>query len=108
MLLNRLRKNHRRLKPWLRNTGTSCYRLYDADMPEYAVAIDIYEGHPHVAEYAAPKKVDPDAAQTRFEDALAATGALRRYPRMSPCPPNVGSDSGAASNTASSTGRASA
>ncbi len=86
MLLNRLRKNHRRLKPWLRNTGTSCYRLYDADMPEYAVAIDIYEGHPHVAEYAAPKKVDPDAAQTRFEDALAATRAFAALPADEPVP----------------------
>ena len=93
MLLNRLRKNHRRLKPWLRNTGTSCYRLYDADMPEYAVAIDIYEGHPHVAEYAAPKKVDPDGKPVS-KMPWRQRGPLRRYPRMSPCPPNVGSEAG--------------
>ena len=72
MLANRLRKNQRRLKPWLRYSGTSCYRLYDADMPEYAVAIDIYEGCPHVAEYAAPKTVDPALAERRFGESLSA------------------------------------
>lgn len=72
MLVNRLRKNQRRLQPWLRDSGTTCYRLYDADMPEYAVAIDVYEGFPHVAEYAPPKTVDPAMAQRRFEEALSA------------------------------------
>ena len=72
MLLNRLNKNQRRLKSWLAKNGTSCYRLYDADMPEYAVAIDLYEGTPHVAEYAAPKTISEDAAQQRFDEALAA------------------------------------
>lgn len=81
MLANRLRKNQRRLKPWLRDSGTTCYRLYDADMPEYAVAIDIYEGCPHVAEYAAPKTVDPALAERRFGEALSA---VREVLGMSP------------------------
>ncbi len=81
MLVNRLRKNQRRLKPWLRDSGTTCYRLYDADMPEYAVAIDIYEGCPHVAEYAAPKTVDPALAERRFGEALSA---VREVLGMSP------------------------
>ena len=80
MLLNRLQKNYRRLKPWLKTTGTSCYRLYDADMPEYAVAIDIYGDHPHVAEYVAPKRVDEHAAQQRFEEALSAVRAFMSLP----------------------------
>jgi 23S rRNA (guanine2445-N2)-methyltransferase / 23S rRNA (guanine2069-N7)-methyltransferase len=73
MLANRLRKNQKGLKKWLRAEGISCYRLYDADLPEYALAIDIYgSADPrdqakerrfvHVQEYA-PRQVDPrDAA----------------------------------------------
>lgn len=72
MLANRLRKNQRRLKSWLQRDKVSCYRLYDADLPEYAAAIDIYEGAPHVAEYAPPKHIDPAVADTRLHETLTA------------------------------------
>jgi len=72
MLANRLMKNQRRLASWLKKTGVSCYRLYDADMPEYAAAIDIYEGRVHVAEYAPPKSIDGVAAEKRFVEVLDA------------------------------------
>jgi len=72
MLANRLMKNQRRLAPWLKKTGVSCYRLYDADMPEYAAAIDVYEGRVHVAEYAPPKSIDAAAAEKRFAEVLDA------------------------------------
>ena len=42
MLANRLRKNQKRLRKWLKSNDNICYRLYDADLPEYAVAIDCY------------------------------------------------------------------
>jgi len=67
MLLNRLQKNQRRLKGWLKKTGVSCYRLYDADMPEYAAAIDIYEQRIYVQEYAAPSTIETHVAKQRFE-----------------------------------------
>ena len=73
MFANRLKKNQRRLKNWLKRSGTTCYRLYDADMPEYAVAVDIYEGQPHVAEYAPPKQVSEDDATRRFEECILGT-----------------------------------
>lgn len=72
MLANRLMKNQRRLAAWLKKTGVSCYRLYDADMPEYAAAIDVYEGRVHVAEYAPPKSIDAAAAEKRFAEVLDA------------------------------------
>ena len=53
-------------------TRSECYRLYDADMPEYALAVDIYGDWVHVQEYAAPKSIDPAKAQARLFDALAA------------------------------------
>lgn len=72
MLCNRLEKNSRRLASWIATSGVTCYRLYDADMPEYAVAIDVYEGRVHVSEYAPPKSVSDAAAEKRFGEVLAA------------------------------------
>ncbi len=42
MFANRLRKNLRNIGGWARRNDIDCYRLYDADMPEYAFAVDIY------------------------------------------------------------------
>lgn len=72
MFANRLQKNLKQLGKWARREGIECYRLYDADMPEYALAIDLYRDWVHVQEYAAPKSIDPDKAQARLLDALAA------------------------------------
>jgi 23S rRNA (guanine2445-N2)-methyltransferase / 23S rRNA (guanine2069-N7)-methyltransferase len=72
MFANRLQKNLKQLGKWARKAGIDCYRLYDADMPEYALAIDLYEDWVHVQEYAAPKSIDPEKAQARLFDALAA------------------------------------
>ncbi|NRB56262.1 MAG: bifunctional 23S rRNA (guanine(2069)-N(7))-methyltransferase RlmK/23S rRNA (guanine(2445)-N(2))-methyltransferase RlmL [Salinicola sp.] len=72
MFANRLQKNRKRLSKWLKKSGEACYRLYDADMPEYALAIDVYGHQVHVQEYAAPKSVDPGRAQRRLMDALSA------------------------------------
>ena len=72
MFANRLAKNRKRLRRWLRSEGVSCYRVYDADMPEYAVAVDVYENRwVHVQEYAPPPTVQPEAAQRRLQEALA-------------------------------------
>ncbi|MDI5933951.1 bifunctional 23S rRNA (guanine(2069)-N(7))-methyltransferase RlmK/23S rRNA (guanine(2445)-N(2))-methyltransferase RlmL [Halomonas kalidii] len=70
MFANRLEKNRKRLRKWLKQSGESCYRLYDADMPEYALAIDVYGTRVHVQEYAPPKTIDADQAQRRLFDAL--------------------------------------
>lgn len=72
MFANRLQKNLRQLGKWARREGVECYRLYDADMPEYALAVDLYRDWVHVQEYAAPRSIDPDKAQARLLDALAA------------------------------------
>ncbi|HEX2572034.1 MAG TPA: bifunctional 23S rRNA (guanine(2069)-N(7))-methyltransferase RlmK/23S rRNA (guanine(2445)-N(2))-methyltransferase RlmL [Polyangia bacterium] len=68
---NRLRKNLRHLGKWARRDGVSCYRVYDADLPEYAVAVDLYEDAAHVQEYAPPATVDAARAAARLSDALA-------------------------------------
>ena len=68
---NRLKKNLRHLRKWAQREGVTCYRVYDKDLPEYAVAVDWYEGWAHVQEYAPPKTVDPVMAQRRLLDLLA-------------------------------------
>lgn len=83
MFANRLRKNLRSLSKWARNEGIDCYRLYDADMPEYAFAIDVYCGTRtwvHVQEYAPPASVDPYSAETRRQDVLSAVPAVLHIP----------------------------
>jgi len=74
MLANRLRKNIKKLKSWVKKNDIHCYRLYDADLPEYALAIDIYDGEKkwvHVQEYEAPKTIDEAKSIQRLRDALA-------------------------------------
>lgn len=70
---NRLLKNRKHLGRWLKREAIHAYRLYDADIPEYALAVDLYEGEQrwvHVQEYEAPKSVDPEKAQQRLQEAL--------------------------------------
>ncbi len=72
MFANRITKNKKNLAKWLKKNDVGCYRLYDADMPEYSVAVDYYEGWIYVAEYAPPAKIDPAAAESRLNEVLAA------------------------------------
>jgi 23S rRNA (guanine2445-N2)-methyltransferase / 23S rRNA (guanine2069-N7)-methyltransferase len=78
--VNRLRKNLRHLGRWAAREGVTCYRLYDADLPEYAVAVDRYEQWLHVQEYAPPPSVDPARARERLEQVMAALPAVLDVP----------------------------
>ncbi len=67
---NRLKKNTKTLKGWLKSNQIDCYRLYDADIPEYNVAIDIYGDYLVIQEYAAPKTIDEQKAKKRLQEVL--------------------------------------
>lgn len=69
-LANRIRKNWDHLRPWAEKNAISCFRLYDADLPEYNLAIDIYEGWVHIQEYAPPKTIKPEKSSERFNTGL--------------------------------------
>ena len=74
MFGNRLRKNLEVLGKWARREDVSCYRAYDADMPEYAFAIDLYgngERYACVQEYAAPATVVEEKVRNRRAEAVA-------------------------------------
>ncbi|MGI8560005.1 MAG: bifunctional 23S rRNA (guanine(2069)-N(7))-methyltransferase RlmK/23S rRNA (guanine(2445)-N(2))-methyltransferase RlmL [Luteimonas sp.] len=88
MLANRLRKNLRALKSWRMREGIDCFRVYDADLPEYATAIDVYTeaADPdatwlHVQEYAAPKDIPEADVRRRFGEILSASREVFGLPR---------------------------
>ncbi|MES4612260.1 MAG: bifunctional 23S rRNA (guanine(2069)-N(7))-methyltransferase RlmK/23S rRNA (guanine(2445)-N(2))-methyltransferase RlmL [Ewingella sp.] len=70
---NRLRKNVKKLEKWAKQQGIECYRLYDADLPDYNVAVDRYGSKIVVQEYAPPKTVDAQKARQRLFDVINAT-----------------------------------
>ncbi len=70
---NRLQKNSKKIEKWARQQGINAYRLYDADLPEYNLAVDRYDDHIVVQEYAAPKNIDENKARQRLLDAVTAT-----------------------------------
>jgi len=79
----RLRKNARLRAKWAKREDVTCYRVYDADLPDYAVSIELYRGtNPatgeptnrswlQIFEYAAPKDIDPLLARSRLMDVLS-------------------------------------
>ncbi|ODP97100.1 23S rRNA (guanine(2445)-N(2))/(guanine(2069)-N(7))-methyltransferase [Salinivibrio sp. SS3] len=75
---NRLRKNMAKLDKWAKKQTLECYRLYDADLPNYKAAIDRYRDYLVIQEYAAPKTIEPEKARRRLLDmvraAIAVTG----------------------------------
>jgi 23S rRNA (guanine2445-N2)-methyltransferase / 23S rRNA (guanine2069-N7)-methyltransferase len=89
MFANRLRKNAASLAAWARAAGIACYRVYDADMPEYAFSVDLYqaavdspdEAWAYVQEYAAPATVDVSKARARRQEAFAVIPEVLGVPR---------------------------
>lgn len=84
MLINRFKKNQKQLKNWLKHSETNAYRLYDADIPEYAAAIDLYGDRVHIQEYQAPKTVDETKAKQRLQELCDAVAHA-----LQPNPENV-------------------
>ncbi len=67
---NRLKKNRKNLKGWLKSNGIEAYRLYDGDIPEFNVAVDIYGEYLVIQEYAAPKTIEEDKAKKRLQEVI--------------------------------------
>ncbi len=95
MFANRLKKNLKKLKSWRERENITCFRAYDADLPEYNLAIDVYQSvgkrsdsdawtrrHEkekrwiNVQEYQAPKTVAEKQARLRLREALGEIIAI--------------------------------
>ncbi len=88
MVANRLRKTQKASRRWRSQDGVDCYRAYDADLPEYAAAIDVYTPLDtpdapwlHVQEYAAPAEIPEHVTRRRLADLLAAAREVFGVPR---------------------------
>ncbi|MBD9358340.1 bifunctional 23S rRNA (guanine(2069)-N(7))-methyltransferase RlmK/23S rRNA (guanine(2445)-N(2))-methyltransferase RlmL [Methylomonas albis] len=84
MFANRLRKNLKKIGKWAKQNQVSCYRLYDADLPEYAVAVDVYLGEKtwvNVQEYESPKTIDPAKANQRLAGAMVEIPKVLEIPK---------------------------
>ena len=58
LLFNRLLKRYRHLKKWARRTGTNAFRLYDRDIPEIPLVLDLYDDAVSGALYKRPYEKD--------------------------------------------------
>jgi 23S rRNA (guanine2445-N2)-methyltransferase / 23S rRNA (guanine2069-N7)-methyltransferase len=91
MFANRLAKNLKRLRGWAQRESISCYRLYDADMPEYAFAIDRYQtlepeqSWLYVQEYAAPAEIERETVRRRRGEVLASLPEVTGVPAERIC-----------------------
>jgi 23S rRNA (guanine2445-N2)-methyltransferase / 23S rRNA (guanine2069-N7)-methyltransferase len=88
MFANRLRKNLKNARSWANKNNIRCYRIYDADMPEYSFAIDLYGSAEdpdlfwaYVQEYAAPDSINRDAARMRRLQVLSVLPEVLTLPR---------------------------
>lgn len=88
MVANRLRKNIKHLQSWTKREAVTCYRVYDADLPEYSAAVDLYqecEGEQrrflHVQEYQAPETIPEADSKRRFGELLNALKDVFQLPR---------------------------
>lgn len=86
MFANRVRKNLKQLASWRRREGVGCFRVYDADMPEYAFAIDLYTAADEserwlvVQEYQAPAAIPEETVRKRRSEALAGLVVATEVP----------------------------
>lgn len=67
---NRLRKNLKQRRKWAKKQGFEAYRVYDADIPEYNVAVDLYKDMVVVSEYAPPSEINPAKTERRLNDVM--------------------------------------
>ncbi len=86
MVANRLRKNLDKLARWRQQEQVACFRAYDADIPEYACAVDVYttlagDTWLHVQEYAAPADIPGATTRKRLNDLLLAVREVFAVPR---------------------------
>jgi 23S rRNA (guanine2445-N2)-methyltransferase / 23S rRNA (guanine2069-N7)-methyltransferase len=81
-LVNRIKKNKKQILKWAKQQDLDCFRIYDADLPEYNVAIDCYQDFVIVQEYKAPKDIPEAVTEKRLTEVLLV------LPELLDCPPD--------------------
>ncbi|MGE7778188.1 class I SAM-dependent methyltransferase [Chitinophaga sp. NPDC101104] len=81
MFENRLAKVYKHLAKTARRQGITCFRLYDRDLPEFPLIIELYEDKVSVAEYISSHGMDDDAYDAWLEQSVVAVGKVLEVPR---------------------------
>ncbi len=68
---NRLAKNYKHYAKWARRQDIEAWRVYDKDVPQFPVAIDIYGEHCHLQEYDTGWEIE-DAEHAEWLEAVVA------------------------------------
>ncbi len=84
----RLRKVAKERTRWARKAGVTCFRVYDADLPDYPVSVDVFQGAGSnegqlfavIEERPRPRSVDVQRAGRHFADAVVLTAAVLDIP----------------------------
>ena len=69
-LANRLKKNFRKLQPWASSHALDCFRLYDRDLPQFNVTIDIVGSSLYINEFSPSPEADPKQVDSRFSQVI--------------------------------------
>ena len=94
---DRLKKMYKQRRSAAQAQDVSCYRIYDCDLPDFALSIDMYtedagylsefgRGHHEPAqflmidEYAAPREIDANKAKRRLYDAIQLASLICNVP----------------------------
>jgi len=84
MFANRLQKNFKKMAKWAKQNQVFAYRVYDADLPEYAAAVDVYQCEKTwvvVQEYQSPKSIDEEKANARLAGLIAEIPHVLNVPK---------------------------
>jgi 23S rRNA (cytosine1962-C5)-methyltransferase len=80
---NRLQKNFRHWSKWAKRRGISCYRIYDRDVPEFPVALDLYEKRAHLQEFDTGWQIGEEDHARWVEGVRMATSEVLELPLSS-------------------------
>ncbi len=71
---NRIRKNYRHLRKWAKRTDTNCFRIYDRDIKEHPLTIDLYGSYFYVQYFTSDRQLDeiPEDIIKETEEALTS------------------------------------
>jgi 23S rRNA (cytosine1962-C5)-methyltransferase len=67
MFENRLLKNYRHRLKQAKRLNVSCWRLYDHDLPEFPICVELYEEYIYIAEYNRRHALTDEEHETWFE-----------------------------------------
>lgn len=80
MFSNRLTKVFRHLSKQARRQGISCYRIYDRDLPEFPLIIDVYEDKIYLSEYRAKHSLTEEQYEAWLNESLQVIATVTQVP----------------------------